>query len=81
MEKQELIDRIRKDRISIQFSNLEEKEKIVEFFKGEGFSFGMDEELEEGFIENYDDYDLSDYEASSCDVMTFQEFLEVIEPK
>ena len=81
MEKQELIDRINEEDLSIQFSNLEEKEKIVEFLKGEGFTYEMGEELEEGFIEYYDDNEISDFEGANYDVMTFQEFLEVIEPK
>ena len=82
MNKQELIDKINKDELSIQFDNLEEKEKIVDFFEGEDFECLGFEDFEEGFIEHYgNDHVISDYDTSSSDVMTFTEFLEVIETK
>ena len=82
MNKQALIDKINEIDLSIQFDNLEEKEEIINFFKRENFDCIDLEEIEEGFIERYDNsYVISDYDTSSSDVMTFTEFLEVIETR
>ena len=81
MTEQELIEKIANDRLSIKFINLEEKKKPVEFFESMDFLFKGMEGFEEGYVEYYDEEELSEFESASRDVMTFQEFLKVIEPK